>query len=242
MKLFSVAICVGLFALTAFPPPLLAQQKTVRACQEEWRANKADNQAKGITEKAYVTKCRAGSASAQPASEPATPAPAPSATAPAPVKTVKVCQDEWRANKAGYQAAKITEKAYVDKCRAGEAVALPNTPAAAPTPPAPAPTAAAPAPAPTRAAPAPAPTSAPAVKPSQTAATPPAGADQFQTEAQAKSHCPADLVVWANLTSKIYHFAGHKSYGTTKSGAYMCEKEATTQGFRASKTEKRPSA
>ena len=45
-----------------------------------------------------------------------------------------------------------------------------------------------------------------------------------------------------NLTSKVYHFAGHKSYGTTKAGAYMCEKEATAQGFRASKTEKRPSA
>jgi hypothetical protein len=45
-----------------------------------------------------------------------------------------------------------------------------------------------------------------------------------------------------NLASKIYHFAGHKSYGTTKAGAYMCEKEATAQGFRASKTEKRPSA
>ena len=57
---------------------------------------------------------------------------------------------------------------------------------------------------------------------------------------QAKSHCPGDLVVWANTTSKIFHFAGYKSYGTTKSGAYMCEKEATTQGFRASKTEKRP--
>lgn len=237
MKLFSVAICVGLFSLVAFPAPLLAQQKTVKACQEEWRANKADNQAKGITERAYVTQCRAGAASAQPAS---TPAPAPSAAAPAPVKTARSCRDEWQANKAAYQAAKVTEKAYVEKCRAGETVALPNTPAAAPTPAAPAPTAAAPAP--TQAAPAPAPTPAPAVKPSQTAATPPAGADQFQTEAQAKSHCPADLVVWANLTSKIYHFAGHKSYGTTKSGAYMCEKEATTQGFRASKTEKRPSA
>ena len=142
----------------------------------------------------------------------------------------------------GLSSSKITEKAYVDKCRAGEAVALPTTPAAAPTPAAPAPTAAAPTPAPTQAAPAPAPTPAPAVKPSQTAATPSAGADQFQTEAQAKSHCPADLVVWANLTSKIYHFAGHKSYGTMKSGAYMCEKEATAHGFRASKTEKRPSA
>jgi hypothetical protein len=234
MKLFNVAICVGLFALSAFPASLLAQQKTVKACQEEWRANKADNQAKGITEKAYVTQCRVGAASAQPAS---TSAPAPSAVAPAPVKTAKACRDEWQANKAAYQAAKITEKAYVDKCRAGEAVALPNTPAAAPTP-APAPTAAAPSRAPTPSAPVP----TPAAKPSQTAATPPAGADQFQTEAQAKSHCPADLVVWANLTSKIYHFAGHKSYGTTKSGAYMCERDATTQGFRASKTEKRPSA
>jgi hypothetical protein len=103
--------------------------------------------------------------------------------------------------------------------------------------------AAAPTPAPTRAAPAPAPPSTPAVKPSPTLATPPpAGASQFQTEAQAKSQCPADLVVWVNLTSKIYHVAGHKSYGTTKAGAYMCEKEATAQGFRASKTEKRPSA
>jgi hypothetical protein len=85
------------------------------------------------------------------------------------------------------------------------------------------------------------PPSTPAIKPSPTVTTP-AGAGQFQTEAQAKSQCPADLVVWVNLTSKIYHFAGHKSYGTTKAGAYMCAKEATAQGFRASKTEKRPSA
>jgi hypothetical protein len=242
MKLFSVAICAGLVALAAFPGPLLAQQKTVKACQEEWRANKADNQAKGVTEKAYVTQCRAGGASAQPASPPATPAPAPSAAAPAAAKTVKACQDEWRSSKEAYQAAKITQKAYVDKCRAGEVVALPSTPAAAPAAPA-STTSAPPAPAPTAAAPpAPAPAPAPAAKPSPAAATPPTGADQYQTEALAKSHCPADLVVWANLTSKIYHFAGHKRYGTTKSGAYMCEKQATTHGFRASKTEKRPSA
>jgi hypothetical protein len=236
MKFFSVAICVGLLGLAAFPAPLLAQQKTVKACQEEWRANKADNQAKGITEKSYVAQCRTGGASAQPAPAPA-PTPTPSAAAPASVKTVKACQDEWRSKKEAYQTARITQKAYVEKCRVGEVVALPSTPAVAPTPTAPTPTAAAPATAPTRAAPA---TPAPAAKPSQTAATPPTGANQFETEAQAKSHCPGDLVVWANTTSKIFHFAGHKSYGTTKSGAYMCEKEATTQGFRASKTEKRP--
>jgi hypothetical protein len=233
-------MCAALFGLAASPSPMLAQQKTVKACQDEWRANKADNQAKGITEKAYVAQCRAGGPSAQPAQAPAaTPAPIPSAATPAPKKTVKACQDEWRANKAAYQAARVTENAYVDKCRAGEAVALPTTPAATPPP---APTTAAPAPAPTTAAPAPAPPSTPAVRPSPTVAAPnAAGVGQFQTEAQAKSHCPADLVVWGNLPSKIYHFAGHKSYGTTKSGAYMCEKEATAQGFRASKIEKRPS-
>jgi|SRR5215467_3081432 len=80
-------------------------------------------------------------------------------------------------------------------------------------------------------------------KPSAPAATAtPTGAGQFQSEPQAKAHCPADIVVWVNLSSKIYHFTGYKSYGNTKNGAYMCEREATTQGFRASKTEKRPSA
>jgi hypothetical protein len=52
MKFFSLAICAGLLGLAAFPAPLLAQQKTVKACQKEWRADKADNQAKGVTEKA----------------------------------------------------------------------------------------------------------------------------------------------------------------------------------------------
>ena len=34
--------------------------KTAKACRDEWRANKDANQAKGVTEKAYVTQCRAG--------------------------------------------------------------------------------------------------------------------------------------------------------------------------------------
>ena len=53
--------------------------------------------------------------------------------------------------------------------------------------------------------------------------------------------CPADTVVWVNLSSKVYHYRGYKDYGTTKKGAYMCEKDATAQGNRASKTEKHPS-
>jgi hypothetical protein len=143
-------------------------------------------------------------------------------------KTVKACTDEWRANRAANQAAGITEKAYVDKCRAGEAAA-PTAPASAPTKPA-----AAPAPAPL-AAPAPTRASAPA------APTAPTGANQFSNEGQAKSHCTgSDIVVWANLNSKIYHFSGHKDYGHTKEGAYMCEKDALGQGIRAAKNEKHP--
>jgi hypothetical protein len=46
--------------------------------------------------------------------------------------------------------------------------------------------------------------------------------------------------VWANLDSKIYHFAGYKSYGNTKSGAYMCEGTTAAEGFRAAKNEKHP--
>ena len=56
----------------------------------------------------------------------------------------------------------------------------------------------------------------------------------------AKAQCPSDTVVWVNLPSKVYHFAGTRSYGTTKRGAYMCEKEAIAAEDRASKTEKHP--
>jgi hypothetical protein len=288
-------VLVGLIAL---PVPVVAQQKTVKACEDEWRANKADNQAKGVSEKAYVAQCRGGSSTAQPApgaspappataaapasgktasacraewrankdanqsagitekayvdkcragesivvpatpSAPAASAPAtsvpPTAAQPASGKTAKACQEEWRANKAGYQAAGVTEKAYVEKCRAGAAVAPPTTPAQAPTATAPAP---APAAAPSQ------PATRPAARPSPPVATSaPTGAGQFATEAEAKSRCPADIVVWANLNSKVYHFAGYKNYGTTEHGAYMCEKQATADGFRASKREKRPGA
>jgi hypothetical protein len=46
--------------------------------------------------------------------------------------------------------------------------------------------------------------------------------------------------VWVNLHSKIYHYAGHKTYGKTKTGAYMCERDTAAQGMRASKNEKPP--
>jgi hypothetical protein len=56
---------------------------------------------------------------------------------------------------------------------------------------------------------------------------------EFGTEAEAKAHCPADKLVWANLTSKAYHFSGDRWYGSgkTKHGAYMCLTDADANGF-----------
>jgi hypothetical protein len=162
----------------------------------------------------------------------------------AQAKTAGACAEEWRADKAGFQAKGITEKAYVAACR----VATPATvPAPAPTTAAPAP---APAPAPTvAAAPAPAPS---ASRPSAqapnygTTERPPSfgsphGANQFANEPQAKAACPGDTVVWVNLRSKIYHFPGTHNYGNTKDGAYMCERDTAAQGMRAPKNEQHPS-
>jgi hypothetical protein len=147
-------------------------------------------------------------------------------------KTAKECQDEWRANKAANQAAKITEKAYVEKCRSGSASAQP-APASAAKPSAPAAAAPAAAPAAPKAAAKPAPAA-------PVASTAPTGANQFASDSQAKARCPSDTVVWVNLPTKVYHFAGKKDYGNTKSGAYMCEKDAMASGMRAAKNEKHP--
>jgi len=73
-----------------------------------------------------------------------------------------------------------------------------------------------------------------AAKPAAAATTLAKG--QFATEAEAKASCPTDTVVWANLTSKVYHPSTSKVYGKTKRGAYMCEKEAAAAGFRPPKT------
>lgn len=238
-------------------PATATGSKTAKECTAEWRADKAGMQARGVTEKAYVEQCRAGAApaaSAPPlrpsaATPPPPPAPTPSTSTSASQKTAKECIAEWRADKAGMQARGVTEKAYVEQCRAGgtmpSATAPEPKPApAAPPPSRPAPTAtqAAPAPAPQR--PAPTTTAAPGPAPAQQPSAPSDNATleagQFADEASAKARCPSDTVVWVNLPSKIYHFAGTRSYGTTKRGAYMCEKEAIAAEDRASKTEKHP--
>jgi hypothetical protein len=173
MRTFAT-ICSAIIGASILFSPIIAQAKTAKECRAEWQANKAANQAKKITESAYVKECTAGGTATQPA------------------------------------VAKPTKKT---EPKATPASAAPKTQ--------------------TKMAPAPA---APAAK-SSSAAT---GANQYTTEAQAKARCGSGTVVWANLSSKIYHFSGHKDYGNTKNGVYMCERDATSDGMRAAKNEKHP--
>ena len=161
------------------------------------------------------------------------------AAGPAHAQSVmKQCGDEWKAAKANNTTNGMTWQQFLAQCRAQKAAAsaaAPAAPAAAPAvPPAPAP-AAAPPPAAT---PAPAPVQATLPKPAPAPMKPaarPTGAGEFPTEAEAKARCPSDKVVWVNTKSHIYHYAGTRSYGATKQGAYMCEADAAAAGDRASK-------
>ena len=46
----------------------------------------------------------------------------------------------------------------------------------------------------------------------------------------AKTKCGADPVVWVNTPTHVYHIAGYRYFGTTKSGSFMCEKDASAAG------------
>ena len=61
----------------------------------------------------------------------------------------------------------------------------------------------------------------------------------FPTETEAQKHCPADVVVWVNTPSRIYHYSGTRYYGNTRRGAYMCEADARAAGYRATRNRQR---
>ncbi len=43
--------------------------------------------------------------------------------------------------------------------------------------------------------------------------SPPSRAGQHATESEAKASCPTDTIVWVNLSSRIYHSGGSRSFG-----------------------------
>jgi hypothetical protein len=57
----------------------------------------------------------------------------------------------------------------------------------------------------------------------------------FAAEMEAQKHCPADVVVWVNTPTGIYHFKGMRWYRNTNHGAYVCQKEGDQAGYRATK-------
>jgi len=148
-----------------------------------------------------------------------------SAPALAQQKTAKACEDEWTTSKVAIQASGKKKKDFITECRAGTSATTAAPPPGASEPSA-KPAAAKPA------------TKPAATRPATTGT--PAAANEFASEALAKAHCPADTVVWANLTSKIYHYSDSNDYGKTKKGAYMCEKDTAATGIRPAKNEKRP--
>ena len=54
----------------------------------------------------------------------------------------------------------------------------------------------------------------------------------FASESSAQAHCPRDQVVWLNTNSGIYHTKGMRWYANTRSGAFVCRKEADGAGDR----------
>jgi hypothetical protein len=115
--------------------------KTVKACEDEWKANKSTIQASGKKKTDFITECRAETASTEPATAPAAQAaPAassnPSAAAPRArsAKTIRACAAEWTANKASLEASGKTRKDFITECRAGTETTAAATPSTGMTP------------------------------------------------------------------------------------------------------------
>ena len=237
--------------------PRTRSAKTLRACAAEWTSNKESLQAGGKTRKDFITECRAGTETTAAATTAPSAGMTPSAAPTAGKKTVKACEADWKANKAAIQASGKKKTDFMTECRAepgstqAAAPAPQSKPAEQPKPEvATAPQATTPAQPKSEAAPQSTTTaqqSTTTAHPRSEATTAPAPqaptaslvTGQFPTEADAKSHCPGDTVVWANTRSRVYHYATSRRYGHTKLGAYMCEKETAAAGMRAAKRERR---
>ena len=92
----AIVMCSAILGLMTASSYSMAQQKTAKACAEEWKANKAANQANGVTEKAYVANCRGGAAPSQTTAAPT------AAPASAPAPTVSASQTaHWTKDRKG---------------------------------------------------------------------------------------------------------------------------------------------
>jgi hypothetical protein len=70
----SAALCMAVLGVIAPSTPAFSQQKTAKACMEAWQADRTAEQARGVTMKAYLARCRDGGAASRPSAAAATPA------------------------------------------------------------------------------------------------------------------------------------------------------------------------
>lgn len=128
MLIVCSAVIISGLAFSATPS--FAQKKTIKACEEEWRANKTANEAAKITERAYVAKCRAEAAkpaAAAPTTAPTAPAATTKMAPAAPKKSTdgrqaeyareRACATDWKADKAaGKLPTGMTWPKYWSEC------------------------------------------------------------------------------------------------------------------------------
>jgi hypothetical protein len=225
-------------------------QSVMRTCATEWKQAQAAGTTGGEAWPQFLAQCRTRQgAAASPATAP-TPAPqsgslfpwsqpsaptSPTASnlgAPAAGQSVmKLCASQWKEAKAAGTTAGQTWPQFLSQCRAHQASTASSSGGVVPAP-----------------APAPAPASqsgslfpwwqhpAPAAN-SGAPSTLQAG--QYTTELAARARCPSDPVVWVNTPTRIYHYSGTRYYGHTLKGAYMCEADARTGGYRAARNRQR---
>ena len=161
-------------------------------------------------------------------------APTSNVGAPATGQSVmRLCASQWKDAKAAGTTAGQTWPQFLSQCRARQTSTASSSGGFAPG------SAPAPAPAPASQSGSLFPwwqQSAPA---SNSGAPSALQAGQYTTELAARARCPSDTVVWVNTPTRIYHYSGTRYYGHTLKGAYMCEADARTGGYRATRNRQR---
>ncbi len=67
-------------------------------------------------------------------------------------------------------------------------------------------------------------------------ATAQADSAQYPTRSAAEETCPGQIVVWVDLQTRIFYYRGQDNYGSTKTGAYVCERDLKGLGYRPNRT------
>jgi hypothetical protein len=224
-------------------------ESVMRACASEWKQAQAGGTTGGQGWPQFLAQCRTRQSAAAPTAAPAAApqsgslfpwsqpsAPASPAASPATGQSVmRLCASQWKDAKAAGTSAGQTWPQFLSQCRARQTSTASSSGGFVPAP---------------ASAPAPASQSgslfpwwqqsAPSTAPASSGGTPSTLQEgEYTTELAARARCPSDTVVWVNTPTRIYHYSGTRYYGHTLKGAYMCEAEARTGGYRAARNRQR---